>query len=200
LLKTTLYILLPSLIISLLIALTCIDALAEPKFNFTDHKSYAILKIDGQNRMMRNCLKVGLELKYRFSAQLCRRQDYWYDDCGSIRKSFSQIKFDPILSGYLVEKDLLSDEDRPFKERVNSYLESIKLAQTSTRFFYSVLGEGKERFGVYPLYIRAQAKVYCNENYNSTLARVAKFVSFGLLKLGSFESDWVEFSIKPLSP
>jgi hypothetical protein len=176
--------------------------LANPKLKFLDFKNFAVLRVNGQNKMMRNCLNVGLELKYRFSAQLCRRQNYWFDDCSPINKSFAHIKFDPILRGYTVEKYLLLEKSaaKENKETLNTYEKSLSSAAISQRFYYSILGEGKERFGVYPLYLRVQAKIYCNERYNSTLGRIAKFVSLGLLTLGSYESEWENHSIKPINP
>ncbi len=176
------------------------SAQAEPSLKFRDFKKYSVLELRGQNLMMRKCLTAGLVLKFRYTAQLCRRQRYWFDDCGKERRSYAEIRFDPILLGYTVDQDLLDDGKATKRFRFGHSQSAFDLASRSKEFFYDFLGGGLERFGVYPLYVRYKAKVYCNENYNQTIDRIAKFISFGLLDLGDFDSDWQESVISPSDP
>jgi hypothetical protein len=186
----------------LLITLLCsgLAAAAEPAIKLTSDKESLSLQLTGLSSAMRRCVSAGLEIKIAFNAQLCRRQSYWFDECGTERKAKAELRFDPISLTYTVEQDLLDDSVKPIRARLNRSQEAFDLANRSLPFSLAFLGGGRERFGVYPLYIRYKAKTFCNENYIRTLDRVARIISFGFVNLAGFESDWQEADVEPVLP
>lgn len=44
-------------------------------------------------------------MRFRYEFALCRKRNFWFDDCNANRVAISSIEFDPISETYAVSSD-----------------------------------------------------------------------------------------------
>ncbi len=53
----------------------------------------------------------GLELRYTFRFQLCRKRSLWFDSCDKEARRIHLLKYDPISESYTVSLDTWKDNE-----------------------------------------------------------------------------------------
>jgi len=160
------------------------------------------VKINSSDQYMRECVQLGLALRFQYIAQVCRQRELWFDDCARERKAIATLTFDPITGQYQVERDLYDDGLVPLQRNFFDLSEAFNFAAKSLEFTEKHLAAGHNRFRISKikpendhLTLQYKAIAYCQQNYNYTIDRVARLLTFGLLYLDRYESDWQEVEV-----
>jgi hypothetical protein len=166
--------------------------------NESKEESYTI-SITPPDRYMRECVQLGLELRYQFLAKVCKPRDFWLDDCTRVRKATANLHFDPITGEYQVERDLFHDALLPNRRSFSSLKAAFKFAGHSMEFSKHLLSAGHKRFRISSanvgLKMSYKGLAYCQQSYNKTIDRIAQFFTLGLIRIERYESNWATIDL-----
>lgn len=161
-----------------------------------------VVKISASDQYMRECVQLGLALRFQFIAQVCQKREFWFDDCARERKAIATLTFDPITGQYQVERDLYDDGLVPVQRNFGDLNEAFSFATKSLEFTEKHLAAGQTRFRISrlgpdsdSLTLKYKAIAFCQQNYNRTIDRIARLLTFGLIRLERYESDWQELEV-----
>lgn len=161
-----------------------------------------VVKISASDQYMRECVQLGLALRFQFIAQMCHKREFWFDDCARERKAIATLTFDPITGQYQVERDLYDDGLVPVQRNFGDLNEAFSFAARSLEFSEKYLAAGQNRFRISrlgpesdSLTLQYKAIVFCQQNYNRTIDRIARLLTFGWIHLERYESDWQEVEV-----
>jgi hypothetical protein len=161
-----------------------------------------VVKISASDKYMRECVQLGLALRFQFIAQVCRKRELWFDDCARERKAIATLTFDPITGQYQVERDLYDDGLVPVQRNFGDLNEAFTYAAHSIEFTEKHLAAGENRFRISKLAadsdsltLQYKAIAFCQQNYNHTIDRIARLLTLGLIRLERYESDWQEVEV-----
>ncbi|MCB0310633.1 MAG: DUF4390 domain-containing protein, partial [Bdellovibrionales bacterium] len=94
--------------------LVFIFALPEPIVSWHANQGSAIdIKMGQINQTSEKCLGSGLEVRYKYQFQICRRRTGWFPECSKERRIFHTMRFDPITETYNVVRDRHGDSLPP---------------------------------------------------------------------------------------
>ncbi|MDC0358077.1 DUF4390 domain-containing protein [Oligoflexia bacterium] len=154
----------------------------------------------GRNEVLEKCLKSGLEVKYRFKLQLCKKREAWFDTCKSSRVEIHRMVFDPISESYQVTIDRLGDDQEPKKVNVKEAEEAFDMLYLVEAMPLSYLARGDQRFvSSKRSYISTRVQAKCIGEYNETLSNIAYYLTFGIVDASDFDSGWDAFSLRDKS-
>lgn len=155
------------------------------------------LAVQGRDEAMVRCVEAGLELRYRYDVELCRKRSWWFDSCADVKSEIATIRYEPVSDVYVVRRDLLGDGAEPSVARFMSAADAFDDGRVSNPISYSFLADGKEKLKkAERRYVRARGTSRCNEERDRTLSRVTQGLTFGLVKRHQFDSDWQEKKIR----
>lgn len=153
--------------------------------------------VRGRDEAMVRCVEAGLELRYRYDVEICRKRSWWFDSCGDVRSEIATIRYEPVSDVYLVHRDLLGDGSEPSVARFMTASDAFDDASLSMPISYGFLADGEEKLEKSTRrYVRVRGTSRCNEERDRTLSRVTQGLTFGLVKRHQFDSDWQEKKIR----
>jgi hypothetical protein len=161
-----------------------------------------IVKISASDQYMRECVQLGLALRFQFIAQVCHKRALWFDDCARERKAIATLTFDPITGQYQVERDLYDDGLVPLQRNFGDLNEAFSFAASSLEFTEKHLAAGQNRFRISKLSpnsdsltLHYKSIAFCQQNFNHTIDRIARLLTLGWIRLERYESDWQEVEV-----
>ncbi|MBX7145410.1 MAG: DUF4390 domain-containing protein [Oligoflexia bacterium] len=187
------------ILLQVIAALPVMFAVPEPVVNWTDAGHNALrLEVPEREDFSAECLKNGLELRYRFEMRVCRRRMLWTDGCDAARVQIQSVQYDPISEGYRVSIDLIGDKESPKVTHMQSESEAMGLALRIPSVALSEIGYSTQRFPAEKEpYIGIRVTADCKGDYNETISQISSFITLGLLEVGSTDSGWVDFRLTP---
>jgi hypothetical protein len=153
--------------------------------------------VEEQDSVMEDCIRAGLEVRYRFSVRVCARRRGWFDSCKNKRDDIRSIKYDPITAQYKIQKDRLGDGKAPTVFQVESKNRALLLTQSTDVFDLNFLAYGDEEFTARPrLYMEVRSKGYC-KNETGDIENALSSLTFGVFEVNRFDSGWQSFAVEP---
>jgi len=186
------------MLLKLMLTLPLLFGLPDFSINWTDRKFDSLtLQVRGYNEVQERCLKNGLEVRYRYELQLCRRRTGWFHACKEQRLIMHSLQFDPISQTYKVTRDRLGDDRPSQKNDVAAFEEALLLTSRVENLPLSFLAQDDTAFADRKrLYVSSRVMADCHGQYNATLARVGYFLTLGLIKVSAFSSGWIDFDLE----
>lgn len=154
--------------------------------------------VDRGDPRVEECLSAGLQVRYRYDFQICRRRTGWFSACKDVRSIVSTLEYDPISENYKLVSDRLYDSVEPETTRYLSIAEALGALVSLKGIPLQALGGHNEMSRARkPLSVWAKLDTGCRGEYNQTIARISYFLSLGLVKLSEHSTGWVEYSLNP---
>lgn len=164
----------------------------------TDPK-FVDIRIEGLAESYEQCLESGLEVRYRYELQLCKRRANWFDWCGPTRLATRRIAYDPISESYTVYEDLHDDGNEPTARNLRSLQEVLSIASVVRGVSLEHIAAGAvDNLKTGRAYVSVRLSTDCHGSYNKTLARISGVLTLGMVEYGGFDSGWVDFSLKDI--
>jgi hypothetical protein len=166
-----------------------------PNVVATQQGNTIVASIREKESVMAECVRAGLEVRYRFSLRVCSRLGGWFDPCKNKRDDIRSIEFDPITNQYLIQKDRLGDNSPPTVLRVKSPREALATAQSTDPFTINFLAYGDSEFlARQGVYIEVRSRGYC-KNGQTDFENIINILTFDLLEANRFDTGWESFNI-----
>ena len=181
----------------ILAALPLLFALPEFRINWKDSRHDALnVSISGYNETVERCIESGLEVRYRYELQLCRRRTLWFHACKERNVVLQSLQFDPISEMYKVTRDRLGDDRGAVRTSAGTFEEGLAAASNVSDLPLGFLSGGDQAFVSDPrLYVSARVLATCRGEYNETLARIGYFLTLGLVKVSAFNTGRIDFNL-----
>jgi len=185
-------------LIASLKALLLFVLLLSPEFNLgwvtSGDTSRLRASLTGYDAELSQCISSGLSLRFRYDFELCKKRNFWWDDCRDSRTATNSVEFDPISETYAVTSDLLGDSEPPIVERVENVPKALALATSRSDITWNWLSNGaKSSFDDNKQLFRGRVSAECRGEYSESMKRLSYVLSFGLVRSRGYDSGWVEF-------
>ncbi|MBN8550607.1 MAG: hypothetical protein J0M12_14925 [Deltaproteobacteria bacterium] len=174
-------------------------AFPNPNVNWSGGEHNAVrISADGRDEIINQCIRSGLEVRYRYEMRICRHRILWADYCGDERVVIRSLNFDPISESYRVVIDRLGDKEPAKVTTATSLEKALGTVTTLTSPPLSSLGFNSSDFPQNRSpFLGVRVIADCKGDYNETIAKISNFLTLGLVDVGSFDSGWVAFSLAP---
>lgn len=145
----------------------------------------------GRDAVIEQCVKGGLEVRFRFEVRLCKRRSLWWSACKEPITETHFVRFDPITENYQVVFDRLGDKAPPITSNVSTLREALQELSTIQSMPLLNLAHGDHEFASSPkAYVSARVISHCKGEFNETVARISDFLTLGLLDVGMSDTGW----------
>lgn len=154
------------------------------------------VSVDGDQSVLKECAKSGLEARVRYEMRLCHRRRFWWDDCGPERREVKAAQFDAINEAFKVVVDRFGDGSGPATTTAPTIEEAL-LAITSIKSvpMASLKSSAENGEAARDAYVSLRVLSECRGEYSQTLQRISYFVSLGILRTNGFDSGWIAFEL-----
>lgn len=160
----------------------------------SDRESIKIIA-EGKEELLDRCIESGIEVRYRYELRYCVKGSMWFDECEDQWVEIKSIQFDPIKEIYLVESDLLDDEETPFKGSFSSLTDALQKLSSIESVNVEKIARGKYDKNNPRGYVGIRVLSECRGSVGNTLLNISYYLTFGLVKVSRFDSGWVAFYI-----
>lgn len=152
-----------------------------------------------EEQSITQCLRNGLQARYRVEVQLCKRRKSWFDGCESKRAAIQNITFDAIARQYRVERDVLGDETDAESKTFRERQDALRYAGKTRAIPLQHLARGNESLLHNPrAYVSVNVEATCEGEYNETLSNLSYVLTLGLLDIRHEQSGWWNFPLTSL--
>ncbi|MBX7137263.1 MAG: DUF4390 domain-containing protein [Oligoflexia bacterium] len=181
----------------ILFGLPLLFAVPDLKVRWEDVKQQAIhIEVSGQNEILEDCLKGGLEVRYRYELQLCRRRTGWFHACKERKVIMQSMQLDPIAQTYSVVKDRLGDDQPQENQTVDTRAEAVGAVSMVDRISLDFLSQHQPDFATKgDTYVGVRAFGECRGEYSELMSKIGYFITFGMVKVSAFNTGWIDFNL-----
>lgn len=156
------------------------------------------IKISGRDEMIEACAESGLEVRYRYSLQLCERRRFWLDGCGPMRAIVQVFRYSPVSETFHIVSDSLGDDEPPKSLIAESLDQAFQKIESVRHVPFEYLGmDESARIEEGNSYLRARVVSDCKGERSETLNRLSSILSFGLVSPFTTDSGWITFQLVP---
>lgn len=147
-----------------------------------DKHQNLVVSLVGGNPAEEECLNNGLTVAYRYEFKFCRKRSWWLDACSEEIREVRTLQYEPISESYFVSLDRLGDAEPEQQSMSLSKEEALKDLYVTE---LSTLPRST--------YVQSRVRYTCKGDQNRVLDRISNIVSLGLVSLGAYQSDWIDF-------
>lgn len=150
--------------------------------------------LDGSDENVDQCLRSGLEVRYRYEVKVCVKRELWWDNCTERYRELRTAQFDPVAESYQMTSDIYLDQDDPLIS-VHSTFEEVRDALGSMdRVPLQRFGsEVAELLKKQKVFLSVRVRGACLDNERSLEAQIPYYLTFGQIRFTGFNSGWVDF-------
>lgn len=183
---------------SLFIVLPLFLNLPELSVTWSNSETKSVrVAVTGEDEVVKQCLRSGLKVRYRFELQLCRDRVAWFDRCVDEKTLLQQVEYDPISETYKVEIDQIGDGQIARTLQVRTIHAALRTVSSLRDLALITLGKDSEKImQSKSAYLSVRVHSDCKGDYNETIARISNLLSLGLINLAGFDSGWVDFRLQ----
>lgn len=156
------------------------------------------VEVTGRDSMIATCAESGLEVRYRFSLQLCERRRLWWDDCGPLRSVVQAFRYSPVAETFHLVSDRHGDEEQPKTSLAETMDEAFRKVESIRFLPLEYLGmDETARVKDGRSYLRARLVTDCKGERSETLDRLSSIISFGLVSPVTTDTGWITYALQP---
>ena len=131
----------------------------------------------------RECVSKGFATENKFEVRLCKERTMWFDKCDEVLTLLKQVGKDPISGKLSLVVDILGDGEDPEERSLQSENDALEALKSS---------------GLVPISLerrKLSVKVTetCKGSYSSTVRRISRILSLGVIEFRGDTSGWIEF-------
>jgi len=185
------------MILNFILAVPLLIALSGLEVNWTsDVDRKIVIRVHNDDDLVRGCIRSGLELRYNYQVQLCKRRAIWFDSCAEMKTIQKTAQFNPINESYRMSSHVRGEEVPP-QVRVLDELESAlsELSRISGLPLAAVSDGRNDLITSNRSYLSTRVLSECRGKYNRTLSNLGYYLTLGLLKVDGFDTGWHHFSL-----
>lgn len=154
------------------------------------------IAVTGRDDLSAQCMRSGLELRYRYEVKFCRSRSYWLDGCDQVRRLIRTVQFNPVVEHFSLGSDSLDDKEDPTMDHTRSEEAAWKhLSQVNSFSVQNLTAEPPSPEHLKNAYVSLRLFTQCKGVYNETFERISYFISLGLVKTNGFDSGWISFKL-----
>lgn len=195
-LLSTLFILIATLSLTVLTGAQSCFAQEKPELKVAIKGDGLRISVDGQSESLQTCAESSLDLKVKYSAAICDKKRFWFDDCKRQRIYLRTLRFDPLRGEFKVTSDTLEDrlapEQRSFQELEQAWVATFALEHIPLKFL------ARNEVGIFNTerpYIEVRVIASCSQGGSKRVDKLAANLAFGLTDIKSFDSGMVRLDI-----
>lgn len=143
------------------------------------------IRLEGTTASEAECLTNGLTVAYRYEFKFCRKRLWWVDACGDEIIEIRTLEYEPISESYFVSVDRLGDEEPPQQFMSLSREEALH-----------DVSHAELKSKPKSTYVQARVRYTCKGDGSPVLDRISNILSLGLVSLGTYQSDWIDFYLE----
>lgn len=173
-------------------------AVPDVLINWQDEANDTVsLVVRGKDEQLRTCLDAGLELRYFFELQLCKRRPFWLDTCQDSKELVKRVHFDPISRNYEIEENWSHAVAQKQEERFSKASDMLhSLRNIEVVSLRELAGESDEFVNSQRSYFSVRLHSECSGEDEGAVADLSQFFSFGLVQLNGFDTGWIDFRLR----
>jgi hypothetical protein len=180
-------------VIAMIVVAICVwarDCRAQPevKVQWASKKAEAVtISISAAADLFEQCLKGGLQVRYRYELELCRHRILWSDHCAPGVTYLRSLKYEAVSDSYQLSQDRLGDRLPAEVVTVNQREEALARLLSLKRIELKSINDEEE--ADYPgaqRYLSLRVLGECKGEYSAT---------FGLLRISGFDTGWVDYQL-----
>jgi len=189
-------------IINLVHAIPLLIALSGLEVNWTsDPERDIVVRVHHDDPLVRQCIRSGLELRYNYQLQLCKKRAIWFDSCAEMKTIQKTAQFNPINGSYRMSSHVRGEEVPPEVRIVDEFDLALSELSKIARLPVSSLAGGRSDLKKSSRsYLSTRVLSECRGKYNRTLANLGYYLTLGLLKVDGFDTGWQHFSLNVPTP
>ena len=142
------------------------------------------------------CIKGGLEVRYRLELKVCRQRSSWFDKCGETQLLTRSVQYDPISENYTLTTDFINDAMPP---TVQLETDADKAEREMQEFSISgsseIRPEDVELIQQNNIYVGVRVRGYCQRDDQSLVAQIPYYLTFGIFRFAGFDTGWVDYQL-----
>lgn len=160
----------------------------------TNSQQKLFIKMVGKDRLLKECLRGGLEMEYAYDFQLCRNRSAWFDSCGPERTERHRLRLDQISQQYYLTVDRHHDGEEPKEVILESKEKAIKGLTRIYELPLTFLADQDERLLTSDdRYLSLKVSSQCLGEYSRTFRRLSSILTLGIVNLSGFRTEWTDF-------
>jgi len=131
----------------------------------------------------RECVSKGFSTENKFEVRLCKPRSLWFDKCDEVLTLLKQVGKDPISGKLSLLVDVLGDGEDPEERSLQSEEDALEALRSSGLVPISL--EGRK--------LSVRVTETCKGSYSSTVRRISRILSLGVIEFRGDTSGWIEF-------
>ena len=149
-----------------------------------------------QDGFITQCIQSGLQVRYNFQIELCRRRSLWLPYCAPEHIETRAVQYDPISQQYNVVLDTYHDKQAPHTIVVETAHAALLMADVVKDLSLAqLMANGAERLDLQRSYVSVRVTSKCKGRRRGILARIPTIMSLGLINSSVSDSGWVSFDL-----
>lgn len=146
-----------------------------------------------------SCTASGLELRVRYTLQLCSARRFWRDHCAPAVVETRSLKQDTESGEAAVMIDRWDDPTPPVSVRFQEVEEGLRqVAQLSGIALSELIASSSSSYK--PTYLAVRVNVECKGEMSRVQRRLSEVLTFGLVEMRGEDSGWINFSLDNGNP
>ena len=170
-------------------------ALPSIAVNWSDTRGHSFnIVVSGREEILEQCARSGIEVRYRYQIHACKKRSWWFDRCRDDAELVQSLQYDPISENIRVMTDRMGDSIAPEITHVATIEEAFDAISTIKGVpLASIDSESKSSDD--RDYVSVRLISDCKGEYSQVAKRISTILTLGLIKVGSFDSGWVDFEL-----
>jgi hypothetical protein len=157
-----------------------------------------VVRAGGDDSLLDDCLKSGLEASYRYEVALCHPRLFWAPSCYEERVETHSVSMDPISETYKFTWDRLGDDLGQASVGMTDIGLVKKAMRHSRPMSVRFLSNGKKTTIEHPkAFLNVRFISECRGEYNRTLSKISYYLTLGLVKVSGTDTGWSRFALAP---
>ena len=186
-----------NLLLCLAASLVASGAYADPavtvRWQSPDRTKLEIL-VGAGDSFIDSCTNSGLELRVRYTLQLCSARRFWRDRCASEVVETRSLKQDTESGETAVMIDRWDDPEPPASVRFPEVEQGLREVTALSGVALSELIASSSG-EITPTYLAVRVNVECKGEMSRVQRRLSEVLTFGLVEMRGEDSGWINFSL-----
>ena len=141
-----------------------------------------------------SCTASGLELRVRYTLQLCSARRFWRDRCSPDVVETRSLKQDTESGEAAVMIDRWNDPKPPLSVRFQEVELGLReVTQLSGVGLSELIASSSD--SINPTYLAVRVNVECKGEMSRVQRRLSEVLTFGLVEMRGEDSGWINFSL-----
>lgn len=179
----------------LLVPLILINGIINLNWNSAQNTEAVNVKVNSHDEILERCAQSGIEVRYRYLVKICKRRNWWFDQCSEEKQYLQSLQFDPISESYKITTDRIGDPAPPEVSVVTRRSEAFEAISSVNDVSLDSIATVQEFPRDQKTYVSVRLLSECKGEYSQIATGLTTIATLGLIKVGWIDSGWIDFWI-----